>query len=731
MPLQSAKADFVPSLPRFHPTVPQTGDLAPLNAAPSSTVRRWRHLSRREAGATAGLTCLSKRGDDFVTVPFPRIAAAGPDGDRSAAEAVAAYQREGAVVDSRLARKVTLGAKASALADLCSQLRGDTGIQLGAGQSVADEKVTLFCKEMPLRDVMRQLSRPFGYAWLRSGKAGEYKYELTQDLRSQLAEEELRNRDRNAALIALDSEIERYRKYLSLSPEEAEARARTAPPAEKKLLENLGRHGWGAIQMYFRLSRNDLAALRAGQTLAFSAAPKPGEQPLPPDVARGVLQGLRFWRIQRHDDGFGVYGSDEAAEKVPDWLPPAAVPEVRARVQLSINQSELGRFAFTGGPSIFTVGDAERGFNAGGPSGPWAVGVSPSVLQPDNAALNARLARDPALRARVTVRPQPVCRLEPFPGSVGAPGGSQTEGGSPELRVTSADVLEALHRASGLPIVSDYYTRLYKPEVVSPRNLALFDALNQLADMMHLRWNRDKEGGWLQFRSTSFYDDRLKEVPNRLLARWATSRRQRGMLTLDDLAEIAQLSDAQLDAVSMAEGARACFGLVEWELARHEWLRPQLRYLATFTPTQREEAASPAGLPFTRMSLAQQQRYIALALFGDDEPLQSVEELAGAILRVEYTQPGWYRRVVPGENWPQWVVTLEPGRQGRRAARPPVLERTRAAALQAARRQDPQVQEPEIVPTRLSLTFFYMPGTSNRRVIHLAGNDVMIYWSTW
>ena len=82
-------------------------------------------------------------------------------------------------------------------------------------------------------------------------------------------------------------------------------------------------------------------------------------------------------------------------------------------------------------------------------------------------------------------------------------------------RTTTADVLEALHHATGMPIVADFYTRLYKPEAVSVQDRPLFDALNHLADTMRLRWH--KEGSWLQFRSTSFYDDRLKEVPNRLL----------------------------------------------------------------------------------------------------------------------------------------------------------------------------------------------------------------------
>ena len=54
---------------------------------------------------------------------------------------------------------------------------------------------------------------------------------------------------------------------------------------------------------------------------------------------------------------------------------------------------------------------------------------------------------------------------------------------------------------------------------------------------------RECRGGsiWLEFRSMSFYDDRLKEVPNRFLSRWAGSRREQGTLTLDDLCEIVAL----------------------------------------------------------------------------------------------------------------------------------------------------------------------------------------------
>src|SRR5262249_47228672 len=154
-----------------------------------------------------------------------------------------------------------------------------------------------------------------------------------------------------------------------------------------------------------------------------------------------------------------------------------------------------------------------------------------------------------------------------------------------------------------------------------------------IADAMRVRWGR--EDGWLQFRSASFYNDRLKEVPNRLLRRWADSRKQRGALSLDDVVEIAQLPDAQLDAREMGEGAKRCFGLAEWELPRQTPLRPPLRFLAALQPPQRQQAVSQVGLGFRQMTLAQQQAFIALALGAQADRLRSLEELADASLRVD------------------------------------------------------------------------------------------------
>jgi RNA polymerase sigma-70 factor (ECF subfamily) len=775
-------------------------DLTYLNE-PLAPMRQWAWLPLDQMQALEARLAMGSdaKEDTMERREFLRQAAMGVTG-------LALSQPGKEVVDGRLTQKVTCAFKGTALSDLCDHLSTETGVHLTAGPSVADEKVTLFCKQMPLREVMRQLSRPFGYTWLRSQgpgpRSGEpetaYRYELVEDMRSQLLEEELRTRDRNAALLALDEEMQSlpttrmpasaqgYRPLLHLSPEEAEARATAAlpsgrtgslsvsgragggvaAPVEQPLLENLSRYGWGPIQMYFRLSREQMAALRAGETLIFSAVPRPGEYPLPADVARGVLQGLRYWRVtlgQHAGDQMGIHAYEEAAKESPDKPAPAALPEARVRVDLSIHQIELGRFAFSGGPGCFSVSATYKNFDGTGPDGPWVIGRNPTAVRPNNRAINARWERDRSLHARVSVSPQPSCRLEKYPGPIHYPRekypGRLTDPrrGEPPTSaigedVTSADVLEALHRASGVPIVSDYYTRLYKPEDLCLRNHTLFDALNQLADGMGLRWDRDPEGGWLRFRSASFYTDRLKEVPNRLLTRWSAARKEQGYLTLDDLVEIAQLSDAQLDPRSMAEGARACFGLVEWELARHPVLRPLLQDLAHFSPAQRQEAMKPAGLRFDRMSPAQQLRFLSRALDPEfynsqafapkSPPTFSLGDMEGAVLWIDYTQPGGFEWVphCPGP-WQTWVMAREPGPDGRREPRPPVRGRTREATLQAFQRVDPKLLEAiyeslrrdggsdappadhsvEIFPIGLSLTFIYIPGASHKHPVRILG----------
>ena len=99
------------------------------------------------------------------------------------------------------------------------------------------------------------------------------------------------------------------------------------------------------------------------------------------------------------------------------------------------------------------------------------------------------------------------------------------------------------------------------------------------------------------------------------------------------------------------------------------------------------------------MSLAQQQQFIARVSGMSMGPsMRSLEEVAGATLRVSYTRPGEFQVQVPTAQ-DRGPVELAL-----------VREPTREAALQVAHRLNPEVGPAEIVPTELAVTIIYTLG---------------------
>lgn len=600
-------------------------DLAFLHRGVELSMARWAKLRpdetekiQREIDRTI------KTGDSFVTVPFPRIAGTAAS---SLAAASRAYQQEKEVIDPRLARKLTLSTKGQAFADLCAQWTAQTGIEFTAGRTVADDKVTIFCKDKPLRDLMRQITQVFGFRWKRGGEPGKYQYELYQDLRAQLTEEELRNRDRNEALIALDKEMQRFAKFANLSPEEAKAMAETASPEDKELLTKLAGPGWAAVHLYGSLSQDQLNTLRNGGTVSFSSSPQAGEGSIPPDIHKGTMSSMRDARIYRDDKGNpnGLSVGGDPTDTHP-YSSPKEFPQARSKADLQLNFTDLGQIEMNGGGGFHlpTTDDPNSGMGCM-VGDTLAIGISPSVRDPKNAEANSKLASDPALRGKVTIEPQKAGILPAREDNPRADSGA---------RCTSAEVWQALHEATGMDIVADYYTRLYVPSSVTVRDITLFSALNQLCDRMRIRWTRQE--GWLQFRGTSFFNDRLKEVPNRLLTKWAEVQKRTGHLSPEDLMEIAQLTDAQLDAKTSEEGARTLFGLEDWRQAAVVNLRTGWRFLAGLPSPLRQSAWSDSGVTYRQLPLSQQSKFIGLVFSSEtDRSRATLEDIAPASLRVE------------------------------------------------------------------------------------------------
>ena len=107
-----------------------------------------------------------------------------------------------------------------------------------------------------------------------------------------------------------------------------------------------------------------------------------------------------------------------------------------------------------------------------------------------NARDNAALAHDPALQRPITVTLATTCGLTKtrYPDTEGL---NESVGG----KVTTGDVMEALYKATGLDVLSDYYSHLYEPTGMMVKDLRLYDALNWMGDQMRMRWIR--QDGWL------------------------------------------------------------------------------------------------------------------------------------------------------------------------------------------------------------------------------------------
>src|SRR5205823_69997 len=154
----------------------------------------------------------------FVTVPLPLVALGGSGSPLLVDQALSRYEQEAKVVDARLFREVTLELKGASLEAVCQELERQTGVHIAAARGVADEKATIFVKDRAARDLLREIARLFSYQWRRSGDEKTYRYQLVQDLRSQLAEEDLRNQDLHAAALALDQAMQENEALAALSP---------------------------------------------------------------------------------------------------------------------------------------------------------------------------------------------------------------------------------------------------------------------------------------------------------------------------------------------------------------------------------------------------------------------------------------------------------------------------------------------------------------------------------
>src|SRR5207245_1426931 len=108
------------------------------------------------------------------------------------------------------------------------------------------------------------------------------------------------------------------------------------------------------------------------------------------------------------------------------------------------------------------------------------------------------------------------------------------------------EVLPRIAETYGVNLIADAYRQRFPvgPPPVEKRERSLAAVLNQYI-LPRARWSR--EGEFIRVRRWTWYDDRLAEIPERLVKYWSAHLRTQPSLSLEDAAQLVlSLRDRQV-----------------------------------------------------------------------------------------------------------------------------------------------------------------------------------------
>jgi hypothetical protein len=498
--------------------------------------------------------------------------------------------------DSRLAASLSVTVQDRPLGDLLPELGAQLGLQLSAARETADDRVTLFIRDRPGREVLGLIAEHFDFQWRRTGSG----YRLGQDQPARNREQRRRQAELAAEISVLRAQIEFLAHLNPLLQAEleqalvAQRAARAEIPGELAL----------AAQLMGRL--NDATA--RGLVTLVQALPPPQQEhlwrggpirlstwdgTLPPALELEILhlRGRTAGSPPRSGKPAGLTVTLQVTDRRPEQhmgsAPAQAVWALRA---------EVAQWTAEGLPWSGAT---------------WTYQAGSQHLDPPSGEPPA----DPALSEIVRIR------LEPRPGhplltesplsDVGFMLG--IDGINSPLRPLGV-LLHALHEETGAPLISDSFSRARARNLHTltggPGGAPMWQFLLRVSHDLGYEW--EKRNGVIRLRSRRYALDREREVPERLLRPLRESAARRNGFDLEELAGLAAaLSDDQ--AWHLDRYWNHYFPLPEAmppaAPGRFATVAPHLRLWASLHPPQRQAALTAAGLPVARMSPPQRERF--------------------------------------------------------------------------------------------------------------------------
>jgi hypothetical protein len=451
----------------------------------------------------------------------------------------------------------------------------------GAADARLERKVSLKLARSPLSEIAAELRRQTGVPLTASAEvADEPAVVFVTDLPLREVMDQL------AKLFdyrwARSGEAPAYSYRLRQERESAQAeqalrdqdRLRLLSALERQLREQLlraqqsgDRRQYALLQVVLHLGAAQWKSMLEDETVLFSSVPQPGAAPLPAAVVNDLLPE----EVQPTD------GSNR--------------PElVQVRAWLTIEDAPTHAWAnLQARPEYFPADDRFRT----GAAGVQVPGIVRRLV-PEPPAADPSWIADPVLG-----------RKRPLKVELPALAPANRRGPRPY------EILPAIAESYGINLVGDAYRRQRRIGVIpqSGQQLPLYEVLNRYV-LPGAAWR--KEGNVVLARGHTWYQDRLAEVPDRLVRYWSARLRERRELNLDEIAALAlALRNEQLEAFDEAmrdEGLR-------WDDASG-WRgnvtmtgnREMLRAYGSLLPAQRQAFQSGQPVAYAQMPLAARQR---------------------------------------------------------------------------------------------------------------------------
>lgn len=475
--------------------------------------------------------------------------------------------------DPALNKSVTYSANGLRLAEVLSQLSGQTGVTMTAGANendwmVYDRKLIIHVTDIKLRDLMEEISGVLSFVWRRSEENGKVVFRMLSDdtvesknralLKEAEEEKSRQNRDRRERAISEIVDL------TNLPAAEREKLKSSKPWSYLLAAEPLGRD----TALFLKSHAGAREAFLSGSRYSIATAALPAE-----------LQAAVRRIAESYDSLTRKIGASEGHANLLAGF---------GKLQITINRLPLDAAdVFTRAMlgSISIVGSNQDTIDI-------------PILDSDSAV--ARAMGTAILKLQSGVSKEEVSKFlerefqaaaEKSSGVAEPPGdiGSDPDLLKPvelyksDTPATLTDTLRLLAEKSGLNVVSDYFRSA--PVLVTGGRRPLRQQLEAIRAAFGSNW--EKRGKVLRFRDSQWLRKRTWEIPQVWIDYWVDRGSGRQGLGLEELVQIAKLRDEQIDHTVMLSPELLRIGA--GEAARNRLI---LRFYASLDDAQRAQIAS-------------------------------------------------------------------------------------------------------------------------------------------